>query len=231
MRRNIALIASALFVGVLVSSGAGAQEKCTNAQTVGCDYDPTYGWVKRGSVPPSSGSVSAGPGVAAGSAAPTGSTASVVPDGGLVELATVGVSFRVPDDIRVTEVQSTWVAWIAKSPDRMHNFDQTLGFGTGKAPDSCAQWEQRWHGKKYGTMALPASHRRRFVNLASVLDSRWHATTVTDGLTVVLACIDRPHGGWVELQIPYDDRFVTNDLPAISGDIANSLYAAAPVSP
>ena len=230
MHRNVALIASALFVGVLVSPGINAQEKCTNAQTVGCDYDPTYGWVKRGSVPHSPETATAAPTVA-DPAGPRESTGSVVPDGGLVELAAVGISFRVPGDIRVTKVQSMSVDWIAKSPDSMHNFTQGLYFYTGEAPDSCAQWETRWHGKKYGTLSLPASHPRKFMSLASVLDSRWHATAVSDGMTVVLACIDRPSGGLVQLEMPYDDRFVTRDLPAISGDIANSLFTSAPASP
>jgi len=231
MPKNIALIAAALIGGVLACYGAVAQEKCRNAQTVGCEWDPNYGWVTKGSVPKSSGAGSAGPAAAAGPTAPASSTASAVPDGGMVELAAVGISFRVPGDMTVTKVQSTSVDWIAKSPDSMHNFNQSLYFGTGGAPEACAQWEQRWRGKKFGTDSLPASHPRKFTSLGSALDSRWHATAVSDGMTVILACIDRPQGGWVQLEMPYDDRFLRKDLPAISGDIANSLYAGTPASP
>jgi hypothetical protein len=46
----VVLLAAAPF------GAAHAQEKCSNGQSVGCDWDPTYGWVKRGSVPSSSSS-------------------------------------------------------------------------------------------------------------------------------------------------------------------------------
>lgn len=56
VRGYTAFIAWAFFVIALGPSGASAQEQCTNAQSVGCDYDPNYGWIKRGSAPPSSSS-------------------------------------------------------------------------------------------------------------------------------------------------------------------------------
>lgn len=53
--RPAALIAFAL-LGIAMGPVANAQEKCTDPDSVGCDWDPNYGWVKRGTVPSSSSS-------------------------------------------------------------------------------------------------------------------------------------------------------------------------------
>ena len=56
---NVRRWASAAAVALLVAAPFGfvqAQTRCTDADSVGCDWDPNHGWVTRGTVPRSSSS-------------------------------------------------------------------------------------------------------------------------------------------------------------------------------
>ena len=61
MRNFTAAFTWALLAALMWPAMAGAQVKCKNAQSVGCDYHPIYGWIERGSAPPAESVDSASP--------------------------------------------------------------------------------------------------------------------------------------------------------------------------